>query len=264
MTEFVTCGAARIACEVSGKGPALLLMHGAEANRHSFAALAALLSDHFTVIAYDQRDCGETEAPETPATLAELADDAHGLATALGFSRAHVFGSSFGGRVAQALAVRHPALVERLVLGSTWPLPHALRDLNPQGVARLQALRSRLPETAEEVAGIFFPEPFLQQRPELRRIFANVQAANARTLRRHAAVDSSLAIDWSQLTMPVLLMTGELDQVVPPAVTLGIAAQLAHAQQIVLPGIGHATALQAPEAVAAHLVRFLTAPQSTH
>jgi 3-oxoadipate enol-lactonase len=264
MTEFVTCGAARIACEVSGHGPALLLMHGAEANRHSFTALAGHLTDHFTVIAYDQRDYGETQAPEAPATLAELADDAHGLAIALGFPRAHVFGSSFGGRVAQALAVRHPALVERQVLGSTWPLPHALKELNPHGVARLQALRARLPETAEEVAGLFFPEPFLQQRPELRRIFANVQAASARTLRRHAAVDSSLAIDWSQLTMPALLMTGELDQVVPPAVTLGIAAHLAHAQQVVLPGIGHATALQAPEAVAAHLVRFLTAPQSTH
>jgi 3-oxoadipate enol-lactonase len=131
-------------------------------------------------------------------------------------------------------------------------------------VARLQALRARLPETAEEVAAMFFPEPFLLQRPELRRIFANVQAASARTLRRHAAVDSSLAIDWSQLGMPVLLMTGELDQVVPPAVTLGIAAHLAHSQQVVLPGVGHATALQAPEAVAAHLVRFLTAPQSTH
>ena len=263
MTRFVSCGAARIACEVSGRGPALLLMHGAEANRHSFDALSAHLTEHFTVIAYDQRDCGETEAPETPATLAELADDAHALASALGFSRTHVFGSSFGGRVAQALAARHPDLVERLVLGSTWPLPHALSDLNPHGVARLQALRGRLPETAEEVAGIFFPEPFLQQRPELRRIFANVQAANARTRRRHAAVDSSLAVDWPRLTMPALLMTGELDQVVPPAVTLGMAGLLPHAGQVVLPGIGHATALQAPELVAAHLTRFLTAAQPT-
>jgi 3-oxoadipate enol-lactonase len=264
MTEFVTSGLTRMAYQVRGQGPALLLIHGAEANRHSFDALTLHLSDRFTVIAYDQRDCGETQAPNQPATLTDLADDAHALVCELGFSRVHVFGSSFGGRVAQALSARHPERVDRLVLGSTWPLPHALKELNPQGMTRLQALRSGLPDTAQELAGLFFPEHFLQQHPELRHIFTDVQAGNARTLRRQAAVDSSSSIDWSLLTMPVLLLTGELDKIVPPPLTLGMAAQLLHAQKVVLPDIGHATALQAPDAVAAHLVRFLTAEQSSH
>jgi len=264
MTEFVTSGLTRMAYQVRGHGPALLLIHGAEANRHSFDALTLHLSDHFTVIAYDQRDCGETQAPDQPATLTDLADDAYALVCELGFSRVHVFGSSFGGRVAQALSVRHPERVDRLVLGSTWPLPHPLKELNPQGMTRLQALRSGLPDTAQELAGLFFPEHFLQQHPELRHIFKDVQAGHARALRRQAAVDSSLSIDWSLLTMPVLLLTGELDQIVPPPLTLGIAEQLLHAQKVVLPGIGHATTLQAPDAVAAHLVRFLTAEQSSH
>ena len=56
MTEFVTSGVTRMAYQVSGHGPALLVIHGAEANRHSFDALTGHLSDHFTVIAYDQRD----------------------------------------------------------------------------------------------------------------------------------------------------------------------------------------------------------------
>lgn len=264
MTELVTSGVTRTAYQVRGHGPALLLIHGAEANRHSFDALTLHLSDRFTVIAYDQRDCGETQAPEKPATLTDLAEDAHALITELGFSRVHVFGSSFGGRVAQALCARHPERVDRLVLGSTWPLPHTLNELNPQGMTRLQALRSGLPDTAQELAGLFFPEHFLQQRPELRHIFKDVQTGNARSLRRQAAVDSCLSIDWSLLTMPVLLMTGELDQIVPPPLTLGIAAQLLHAQKAVFPGIGHATTLQAPDAVAAYLVRFLTAEQSSH
>ena len=263
MTEFVTSGVTRMAYQVSGHGPALLVIHGAEANRQSFDALTGHLSDHFTVIAYDQRDCGETQSPDQPATLTDLADDAHALVTELGFSRVHVFGSSFGGRVAQALSARHPERVDRLVLASTWPLPHTLKELNPQGTARLQALRSGLPDTAQELAGLFFPEHFLQQRPELRHIFKDVQAGHARSLRRQAAVDSCLSIDWSLLTMPVLLMTGELDQIVPPPLTLGIAEQLLHAQKVMLPGVGHATTLQAPDAVAAYLVRFLTAEQSS-
>jgi 3-oxoadipate enol-lactonase len=263
MTDFLTIGVTRMAYQVRGRGPALLLLHGAEANRHSFDALTRHLSDHFTVIAYDQRDCGETQAPDEPATLADLADDAHALVCELGFSQVHVFGSSFGGRVAQALSARYPEQVDRLVLGSTWPLPHALKELNPQGMARLQALRSGLPDTAQELAGLFFPEHFLQEHPELRRIFKDVQAGHARSLRRQAAVDSSVSIDWSLLTMPVLLMAGELDQIVPPPLTLGIAEQLLHAQKVVLPGVGHATTLQAPDAVAAYLVRFLTAEQSS-
>ena len=263
MTELVSSGVTRMAYQVRGHGPALLLMHGAEANRHSFDALTLHLSDHFTVIAYDQRDCGDTQSPDKPATLADLADDAHALVCELGFSRVHVFGTSFGGRVAQALSARHPEWVDKLVLASTWPLPHTLTELNPQGTTRLQALRSGLPETAQALAGLFFPEHFLQQRPELRHIFKDVQPGNARSQRRQAAVDSCLSMDWSLLTMPVLLLTGEFDQIVPPSLTLGMAEQLPHAQKTVLPGVGHATTLQAPDAVAANLVRFLTAEQSS-
>jgi len=116
-------GELRIAFECQGDGPPLLLMHGAEASRQMFAELVPHLSKHFTVIGYDQRDCGETEGPEHASTLADLADDARQFIAALGLTRAHVFGSSFGGRVAQALALLHPGVVDHLVLGSTWPLP---------------------------------------------------------------------------------------------------------------------------------------------
>lgn len=94
MTEFVQAGEVRIAFDRAGQGPALLLMHGAEASRQMFGALVPHLAKQFTVIAYDQRDCGDTEAPERAATLADLANDAQQLVKALGLKRAHVFGSS--------------------------------------------------------------------------------------------------------------------------------------------------------------------------
>ena len=79
MTRFAQAGEVRVAFDIEGQGDPLLLMHGAEASRQMFAALVPLLAPHFTVIAYDQRDCGETEAPARPSTLADLARDAQQL-----------------------------------------------------------------------------------------------------------------------------------------------------------------------------------------
>ena len=131
MTHFVQTGELRIAFDREGDGPPLVLMHGAEASRQMFAALVPYLSTHFTVISYDQRDCGETEGPERASTLADLANDAQQFIKAAGLERAHVFGSSFGGRVAQALALLHPRSVDHLVLASTWPLPRSYEELCP-------------------------------------------------------------------------------------------------------------------------------------
>lgn len=256
MSHSVLAGGVRIAFDRQGEGPPLLLMHGAEASRLMFAALMPLLAPHFMVIAYDQRDCGDTDGPEAGSTLADLADDAQQLILALGLPRAHVFGSSFGGRVAQALALRHPQAVDRLVLGSTWPLPAAYEALCPDA-PRLAALRRALPASAEELAGWFFPEPFLLQRPDLRRVFANARPESPRSARRAATVQSTLDVDISHITAPTLLLAGELDRVVPPGVTLSMAPRIRGATAVQLPGIGHATALQAPELLARQLVGFL-------
>lgn len=257
MTHFLQTGEVRTAYDREGDGPPLLLMHGAEASRQMFAALVPHLRSHFTVIAYDQRDCGETEAPEHACTLADLANDAQRLINALGFKRAHVFGSSFGGRVAQALALMHPRVVDHLVLGSTWPLPRPYEELCPDA-RQLAALRSGLPGTADVLATWFFPEPFLAQRPELRRIFASARPGSARSARRAATVQTAIDSGVADIVAPTLVLAGELDRVVPASVTLAMAARIRRADAVLLPAVGHVTALQAPEALAQHMVRFLT------
>lgn len=261
MPEFLTAGPVRIAYERRGDGPPLVLMHGAEANRQMFAALAELLVPRFTVIAYDQRDCGDTEGPSQAATLADLADDAAALIRGLGYERAHVFGSSYGGRVAQALALRHPQVLGRLVLGSTWALPHTYEALNPQGTAAIAALRARLPDSAEELAGWFFPEPFLQQRPELRRLFAGARPHSERGQRRTQAVASTLDADPAGITAPTLVLAGEQDRVVPARLTLQLADAIPHSRRLLLAGVGHVTVMQATQPVADAITDFLSTPE---
>lgn len=255
-THFLDTGELRTAFDREGDGPPLLLMHGAEASRQMFAPLVPHLAQHFTVIAYDQRDCGQTEGPEHASTLTDLANDAQQLIKALGFKRAHVFGSSFGGRVAQALALLHPRSVDRLVLGSTWPLPRPYEELCPDA-QRLDALRRGLPATAEELATWFFPGDFLAQRPELRRVFATARPASERSARRMATVQTLLGQGVADIVAPTLVLAGELDRVVPPSVTLAMAGRIRGADAVLLPAIGHVAAVQAPEVLAHHIVRFL-------
>ncbi len=76
---------------------------------------------HFDTLAYDQRGLGQTSKPDRPYVMADYAEDAVALMTAIGWGSALVVGVSFGGMVAQELAIRHPHLVEGLVLACTSP-----------------------------------------------------------------------------------------------------------------------------------------------
>jgi 3-oxoadipate enol-lactonase len=79
------------------------------------------LAKHFQILAYDQRGLGQTEAGGGPYTMAQYGDDAADLLAHVGWDKALVYGVSFGGMVAQHLALRHPECVERLVLACTSP-----------------------------------------------------------------------------------------------------------------------------------------------
>jgi 3-oxoadipate enol-lactonase len=166
-----------------GEGPPLVLLHGAEADHSMFAVLAEALARRFTVIAYDQRDCGGTDTPAPSYGIADLADDAAALIAALGFSRAHVFGTSFGGIVAQLLADRHPERVDRLMLASTWRAGQSPFDVNPEVVRALIALRGDPVANAPAIAAYSFPRTISRSIPRPSSSFA----ADRRAIRAAAA-----------------------------------------------------------------------------
>ncbi|MGD5588149.1 hypothetical protein QUT57_22855, partial [Xanthomonas citri pv. citri] len=131
-----------------------------------------------------------------PSDLRQLAADAAELLQWTGHFPAHVFGTSFGGRVAQALALLHAPAVKYLVLASTWALPLSLRDLNGAVAVEMVRLREQLPDSAEQLAEYFFPPAFLSAQPQFRQHFAKAPVRSARSDRRAQAVNDnpSLAV----------------------------------------------------------------------
>ena len=102
------------------------------------------LQQVFQLASYDQRGLGRSSKPDQPYSMADYADDALKMLDHLGWDRAHVLGVSFGGMVAQELAINHCDRIERLVLcctssggegGASYPL-HELDALTEEERAR--------------------------------------------------------------------------------------------------------------------------------
>ena len=112
----VTANGISIYYERSGTGPPLLFCNGSGSTLEGSALLIAPFTERFDVVAHDQRGLGRTEIPPTPYTMAEYAADAMSLADEVGWDRFRIVGISFGGMVAQEIAVTWPDRVERLAL----------------------------------------------------------------------------------------------------------------------------------------------------
>jgi 3-oxoadipate enol-lactonase len=106
--------------EQAGAGERLLFISGTGGDlRNKPSVFDGPLGSRYEVLAYDQRGLGRTSIPDGPYTMADYANDAAALVTARGWDSCLVVGVSFGGMVAQELAIRHPHLVKRLVLVCT-------------------------------------------------------------------------------------------------------------------------------------------------
>ncbi len=255
--RLIDANGTSIAFTQQGSGPPLILIHGAEADHSMFDAFAALLAPHFTVIAHDQRDSGGTRNPEDAYGLGELADDTAALIAVLGHERAHVFGTSLGGVIAQVLAVRHPRRVDRLVLSSTFRAGTPPLAINPEVFAKLGALRARLPESAGEIARYFFPDDHIARHPELINIFSGVGRTAEQRQRRAGILARRVAVDLGGIAAPTLVLAASEDRLVPPAHTLSLADEIGNARRVTLAGVGHVACIQDPAAVARPVIAFL-------
>jgi pimeloyl-ACP methyl ester carboxylesterase len=116
-----TSGGVPIYYEEHGDGEPLLLIPGLGCSVEIYRANTPVLSRLFRVIVFDPRGAGRSATTEDGYTMQSYADDAAAVLRAAAIDSAHVLGTSFGGMIAQNLALRHPQLVRALVLACTTP-----------------------------------------------------------------------------------------------------------------------------------------------
>jgi 3-oxoadipate enol-lactonase len=237
-----------------GAGPSLLFVSGTGGDlRVRPGVLDTPLAARFSVLAYDQRGLGRSDKPDGPYTMANYADDAAALLDAVGWERARVIGVSFGGMVAQELALRHPDRVERLVLcctsaggagGSSFPLQElaglpegerALRQIELGDVRRDAAWRAAHPKEIERALALAAGARAVGA-GEPRRREGELWQLEARS--RHDTFDR-----LDRLAMPVLLCAGRHDGIAPLANMQAMARRIPGAELRVYDG-GHLFLIQ--------------------
>jgi pimeloyl-ACP methyl ester carboxylesterase len=193
-----------------------------------------------------------------------LAADAAGLLAALGVGSAHVYGVSMGGMVAQELALRFPERVRGLVLGGT--SAGGPRSARP-AAGELAALASAAAGGARRgeaswLAEALFSPTFRRDQPErvraLLACFARHPPSRAGALAQWwATVYHDTTSRLGQIRAPTLVLHGECDALAPLANARVLAERIPDAELAVVPGAGHAYALERPEESYALLASWL-------
>ena len=264
---FVTAGDLKIWYERVGSGPRLLYISGTGGDlRRPPNALLSPLKERFDLVAYDQRGLGRTDKPDGPYTIRQYADDAAALMEAIGWPSTHVVGVSFGGMVAQELAINHPSRIDKLVLcccstggagGSSYPL-HELEHLPLEERIRLRLTRTDTRVNESWIAA--HPDEYRQMYDKAlsdAKLFADEprRAEGARwQLLARAEHDTWDRID--QIRMPVLVCGGRHDGQAEPHVVETLAKRIPGAELAFFEG-GHGFLNQDPQAYA-KITAFLT------
>jgi 3-oxoadipate enol-lactonase len=249
--------ARRIAVEVEGSGPAVLMVHGLGGTSNFYQVQAEALVERHRVIRVDSEGAGRSPVAEG-ISIETHADDLAAVLDALDVESAAVVAHSMGTLVARSLAARYPDKVTRLALLGAVAEPtdqvrQAQRDraatLREKGTVAVApavvssavsaATRSDKPEVAA-----FVRELVMRQDPE--GYARNCEALAAATDPGPIAPE-----------LPLLLITGSDDPVGPPDVSRALAEAHGSAIVEIIEGIGHWTALEAASDVTGHLLKFL-------
>jgi 2-succinyl-6-hydroxy-2,4-cyclohexadiene-1-carboxylate synthase len=232
--------------------PPALLLHGFTHTGSSWDPVVAALGERYRVVAPDIRGHGSA-ADAVPVALDAVLGDLESCAPAEAVT---LGGYSMGGRIALHYALAAPARVRRLVLIGASPGIAEAREREARRVADEGLADQAENSTIEEFAARWARTPVLAGMPKdvLTRVQAdrrrNTPSGLARALRGLGS--GALPPVWArlgELRMPVALVAGERD-VKFRAIAVEMSALIGSAQVIVVPGVGHAAHLEAPERVA--------------
>lgn len=217
-----------------------VLIHGVGDSAASWDAVLGGLDRPEDVLRYDLRGHGSAPVRPLVAGIEDFVDDLVALLDSHGIVRADIVGFSLGGLIAQAMAIRHPERVRRLVvIGS-------VAGRTPEERARVEARLRDVEENgplgvAERSVERWFTPEYLLEHPEARQEVLDQMAAldrEAYTAAYRVLASTDLAAELDRISAPTLAIAGEGDIGSPPHMS-ELIAERTHGRVVVLPGVKH-------------------------
>jgi 3-oxoadipate enol-lactonase len=244
---------------IEGAGPWMTLSHSLACDSSMWDPQMELLKKNFTVLRFDTRGHGQSDAPAGDYTLDQLADDVHGLFGALGITTTHWMGLSMGGMIGQAYALKHPGVFASMVLADT-------TSRRPPNAAAMWGERMQIART-KGMAGLV--EPTLARwftdayRPAHPEVMAKIGKVIGTTPPEgYAGCCAAIAqIDFTErlkeIKCPVLILVGEQDHGTPVAMSEQIRDHLPGARMLVIPSASHISNVEQSEVFNRAIGEFL-------
>jgi pimeloyl-ACP methyl ester carboxylesterase len=272
-SQFIEINGLTVHVKTMGQGePVFVLLHGFGASLFSWHAVMQSLGQYGTVIAYDRPAFGLTERPmtwtgENPYSPQAGVDLLLGLLDHFNVQKAILIGNSAGGTLSMQFTLQHPERVPALILvdpavyegggGPSWMRPFyntpQMNHLGPLIVRSIQSSGIDLIKMAWYDPSKITPETMTGYTKPLR---AN-NWDRALWYFTAASQPSGLPERLSEFTLPVLVITGDTDKIVPTENSVRLAGELPNAKLVIIPQAGHVPHEEQPAAFMQAVGEFL-------
>jgi pimeloyl-ACP methyl ester carboxylesterase len=253
-----------IAYRQAGHGPAIVLLHGFTQDSRVWRQQLDGLSDRFTVIAWDAPGAGQSSDPPADFTITDWADTLAGLLDAAAIPRGHILGLSWGGLLAQEFYRKHPGRVSSLILVDTYAgwkgsLSESIAQERLAACVRDSALPPKdfIPRY---LPGMFSDAPPPAAQNELAQIMGDTHPVGFRVMARALAEGDTRDL-LVTIRAPTLLVWGDADKRAPLKIAHQLEQGIPGAKLNVIPGAGHVSNMEAPDAFNAIVREFCLSHQ---
>lgn len=250
----------KIYWEERGEGDPLLLIMGLGYTMDMWYRTAPVLSQHYRTISFDNRGVGRSDVPPGPYPIAAMAADAAAVMDAAGAARAHVFGISMGGMIAQEFALQYPRRTRSLILGCTSHGGPKSVIADAEVIATVMARA-----TMSDEEGIHAMIPFIYDPSTPRERIEEDLEIRRRTLPTAAGYFAQVQGIFtyeslsrlSRIQTPTLVIHGESDRLIPPENGRRLARLIAGARLVMIPNASHIFPTDQPDATNQAILGFL-------
>lgn len=264
-TVFVE-GPPRIALDVMGEGPLLVLLHGIGSNKLSWHEQLPAFAGDFTVAAWDARGYGQSDDYEEELNFSDFSRDLARVLDHFGAAKAHVCGLSMGGRVAQDFYALYPERVATLVLCDTFAGDDGGDTRSGRSQTIEEFVESRIrpfldgadPAELAQKRGGRLMGPNAPEKARQRAIEASSQLhveSYIKTVR--ASATFSRVDNLKNIDVPTLLVFGDVDPLTPPHVGEYMRERIKGSDLKIIEDAGHMSNQERPEAFNEAVLSFL-------